>query len=192
MLEKMTDLRYVIFTDSKDVVFQADPTIWLNEHMGDKDIVVGSEGSRYAQAADGNDRVMREAFGSGALGSMRGQEVLNMGVLVGRPPVLKQLLERVLYLSLQDQRRSKCMPTHADCICDQQALNLLLRDKDFENKVLITHAEDGFSFGAFYQSQSYFREGAIYSAATQAPYSIFHQYFEKPEWWRAVRNKYHV
>src|SRR4029453_17306794 len=39
--------RYVVCADVKDVVFQANPSDWLEQHLGDKSLNVGSESVRF-------------------------------------------------------------------------------------------------------------------------------------------------
>jgi hypothetical protein len=81
--------RYVLSTDTKDIVFQLDPTTWLEQHLGDKQICVVSEGITYAQNP-GNAENCRAAYGEEIAESLKDEFVVNCGVLSGTAAAISQ------------------------------------------------------------------------------------------------------
>ena len=186
------EFRYVACVDTKDVVFQTDPTEWLKYMPFDKSIVVVSEMMRYGEGdMVGNNLNMIQAFGQEAYDQLLGQEVVNGGVVAGRPTAMLDVASNVYALCMQDRRRrADFKPSYKDMLPDQSALNILIRRSEFRDRTFITHPMDGFAFGHPLARYSYFRDGAMYPAGASAPYAIFHQYFNTLEWWSGVREKY--
>lgn len=106
--------RYVISTDVKDVVFQKDPSIWLSEHIGDKDIVASCESIRYCDEPWGNDN-LKGSFPM-AYDSLKNNPIWNCGVQAGRMSAIKDLWLQIYLMSKAGQRLN----------ADQAAYNLIL------------------------------------------------------------------
>lgn len=184
-------LRYVICVDTKDVVFQYDPTEWLEKNLGSKEIAVYSEGQTYGYGdMVGNNKNMVEAFGEDAYKSVKGMFIANGGVFGGVAETIERLTRANFHLALTDRRRATFTPSYKDMLPDQSSLNLLIRQEPFQSATMMTWPSDGFSFGHPLTGCSQFKEGVMVNAHTQRPYAIFHQYFDKPEWWTVVRSKY--
>ena len=81
---------YVLLTDVKDVVFQADPFPRLIERMGDRNGLLTSENITISKEP-WNWRVMREVFGPETAERLKDCDVINGGVLFGRPAFLAEL-----------------------------------------------------------------------------------------------------
>ena len=71
----------IIFTDGRDIIFQANPSEWLNKFMT-KDILVPSEGVLYKDEPWGNDNLMR-CFGPHVYEEMKDNSIYNAGSMAG-------------------------------------------------------------------------------------------------------------
>lgn len=81
---------YVLLTDVRDVIFQEDPFPKLIEKMGDKDAVLSSENIKMADEP-WNQNVMFQLFGGDACDRIREHDVINSGIIFGRPSFLADL-----------------------------------------------------------------------------------------------------
>lgn len=81
VLRKMSGIRYVISTDV-DVVFQSNPSEWLENNLGDKKLNYGCEGLRYKDEAWGNENV-NQCFGPVIHDYMKNKPIYNAGSMAG-------------------------------------------------------------------------------------------------------------
>lgn len=167
--------RYVICVDTKDVVFQSNPIVWLEQYMGDHEIVVRGEGAVYRQNP-GNRTNMIQAFGVETYEQISNYEVVNGGVIAGRSDAVKKLCREIYGLCLTDQRLARFTPTYDDMLPDQSALNLRLRSY----KAFITHAPDAFVFHV--NDPHNFKDGVMYVPGGEIPYCMFHYWVYS--WWK--------
>lgn len=183
--------RYVLCVDTKDLVFQKNPMIWMEENLRDKELVVVSEMQRYGQGEMvGNNKNMIEAFGEEEYQKLKGQEIVNGGVFGGKTDMVKLICYFINQMSLQDKRGPV---GYAQMLPDQSALNILIREPEFKDKVLITWPHEGFVFGHPLRRYSTFKDdGKMYPIESTEPFYIFHQYFDSEIWWKAVRSLYHA
>lgn len=145
IIEQASEVRFVLSVDTKDVVFQYDPTKWLEQHLGDKQICAVSEGSTYQQSI-GNAVNCRAAFGDDVYESMKEHMVVNAGVIAGRPAILSALHRDVYKLSMTDMRLATSTSLgYKEMLADQTAVNILLRqNNNYSGKTLIATHRDGF------------------------------------------------
>jgi hypothetical protein len=89
---KNKDYRYVITTDVKDVIFQKNPSVWLEENLpeGHDDLVFSSESMKYKDEPWG-DQNLRETFGTQIYEDFKDNTIYNVGVLAGRGYAMKDL-----------------------------------------------------------------------------------------------------
>ena len=80
-LKEQTDVRYVISSDI-DVLFQSNPSDWLEQNMGDKKLNYGCEALRYKDEPWGNDNLMR-CFGQDIYDDMKDNPIYNAGSMAG-------------------------------------------------------------------------------------------------------------
>ncbi len=172
---EVTKNRYVICVDTKDIVFQSNPIVWLEQYMGDHEIVVRGEGTVYRENS-GNRKNMIEAFGPDAYEQISRYEVVNGGVIAGRSAVVKKLCGEIFDLCLTDQRLARFTPTYDDMLPDQSALNLRL----WSYKTFITHAADAFVFHV--SDQDNFKDGVMRVPGGEIPYCMFHYWVYS--WWK--------
>lgn len=89
MLEQPMDVDRVIMTDVRDVVFQNDPTKWLNQYfLPETKILVGSENMTYANEPWGRNN-LKQVFGDFFFDTNKAKEIYCAGVIAGTRMALK-------------------------------------------------------------------------------------------------------
>ena len=110
------EYRYVITTDVRDVVFQRNPSEFLDDDCAD--LIVAGEGLRYKDEPWGNNNYL-QAFGPFFHEMIKEKEIYNVGVIAGRHHVIQDLILMILQLSIN-------RPIN---IVDQAVFNFLLNTK---------------------------------------------------------------
>jgi hypothetical protein len=82
--------RYIITTDVRDVVFQKNPSIYLEENLK-KDILVSSENVTYENESWGTKNIL-EGYGTFYFDIFKEKLTCNVGVLAGKFEAIKDLL----------------------------------------------------------------------------------------------------
>lgn len=110
------NLRYVITTDTRDVVFQRNPSDFLEQTLtkGMSHILAPSEGIRYCDEPWGRDNVA-QGFGPIVVQRSEGFEIFNVGTIAGRAGAIRDLA-----LTLYSMGEGRFIPN------DQSAFNLLV------------------------------------------------------------------
>jgi len=131
-------IRYVVTTDMKDVVFQANP-IFVMRHILDLDdhnlgIVAAGECLKYKDEAWGRDNFER-CFGPFFYETFKENEIYNVGTIAGRFQNVKDLCLQIFQMSL-----NRPIP-----IVDQAVFNFLLYNEPYKSTTLFTKPEDGWS-----------------------------------------------
>jgi len=194
---KNKDYRYVITTDVKDVIFQKNPSEWLEEWLGNDsasdDLVFSSESMKYKDEPWG-DQNLRETFGTQIYEDFKNNTIYNVGVLAGRGYAMKDL----------------CMNIFASClgrpikICDQSTFNFLISQHPYVKTSKYAQSEDGWAcqlgttadpskieqFKPFLLEPSPKMEGDKVVTSTGIEYTIVHQYDRVPEWRKVIEEKY--
>jgi hypothetical protein len=80
-LKNQENIRYVISTDI-DVLFQTNPSEWLEQNLGDHKLNYGCEALRYKDEPWGNDNLMR-CFGPHVYEEMKDNSIYNAGSMAG-------------------------------------------------------------------------------------------------------------
>ena len=128
-----SDVRFAIAVDMRDAVFQTNPSEWLAQNLGDKRLVVASEGLR-CEHEPWNHRTMLEAFGPKVLEYMRDRLIWNSGTIAGEMTLLRDLALN-LYL---------CTPRHLT-YADQASLNVLLTLEPYRSVTLFDRGDLGWA-----------------------------------------------
>jgi len=194
---KNKDYRYVITTDVKDVIFQKNPSEWLEEWLGNDsasdDLVFSSESMKYKDEPWG-DQNLRETFGTQIYEDFKDNTIYNVGVLAGRGYAMKDL----------------CMNIFTSClgrpikICDQSTFNFLISQHPYLKTSKYAQSEDGWAcqlgttadpskleqFKPFLLEPSPKLEGDKVVTSTGIEYTIVHQYDRVPEWRKVIEEKY--
>ena len=84
--------RFVITTDTRDVIFQRDPVEFLEPNLtrGHSEILAPSEGILYRDEKWGADNVA-QGFGPYVAGASKGFEIYNVGTIAGRAQAIRDL-----------------------------------------------------------------------------------------------------
>jgi hypothetical protein len=218
IIDRSGSLRYVLSVDTKDVIFQYDPTTWLEQHLGDKQVCVVSEGTTYQQSL-GNANNCRAAFGDDKYELMKDNMVLNAGVIAGVPSIVSRLHRDIYALTATDKRGGQ--PGYSEMVADQTAMNILLRlDDRYRDTTFFATHRDGFvaEFCHLHYSwvngkrkferhlveqvengqrpdlpldeYNFHRDEAIYPGGSTKPFAINHQYTNNGDWWVELKEKY--
>ena len=192
---KNKEYRYVITTDVKDVIFQKNPSEWLEMNLpeGHDDLVFSSESMKYKDEPWG-DQNLRETFGTQIYEDFKNNTIYNVGVLAGRGYAMKDL----------------CMNIFTSClgrpikICDQSTFNFLISQHPYVKTSKYAQSEDGWAcqlgttadpskieqFKPFLLEPSPKLEGDKVVTSTGIEYTIVHQYDRVPEWRKVIEEKY--
>lgn len=195
-LLRENDYRYVIHTDVKDVVFQRDPSEWLDRNMGDAKILASCESLQYQHEPWGDENV-RNSF-PWIYDRMRSRPIWNCGVQAGDARTMKDLWLSVYLMSVGSQHATKVYNP------DQAAYNVLLSMEPYTGITRFTMSEDGWACQAgttvdpakiagFKPHLLEPQPGWDGSAATTSKgdrHYILHQYDRIPDWKTAIESRY--
>lgn len=138
-LENKEQYRYVISTDVKDVIFQTNPSTWLEENIGDKKINVASESLRYCDEEWGNHNLY-QSFGPLIYERNRDNTIYNAGTIAG---------EFKHFVDLCDNLFLSCGGAPANVPGgggpDQAALNVLLNLEPYRSVTNFAPSESGYA-----------------------------------------------
>ena len=186
--------RYVITTDVKDVVFQQNPSVWLENNFTDNDdLVFSSESMKYKDEPWGNQNLM-ETFGPQIYEDFKNHTIFNVGVLAGRGYAMKDLMMNIF---------ASCMHRPIK-ICDQSTFNFLISQHPYLKTSKYTKSEDGWAcqlgttadpskieqFRPFLLEPSPKMVDDKVVTSTGIEYTIVHQYDRVPEWKKVIEAKY--
>lgn len=184
----------VVMTDLKDVYFQDNPFEWLNENLGDKKIVAGSESLIYKDEAWGNQNLM-DTFGPYVYEQFKNCEIYCVGVLAGKPEYLADLFLHNYLLALR-----------VPAALDQGTFNLLMQTHPYKDIVLYAKQGDGWACHAgtvadprkmddfrpkLLEPEPIYKNNIVYTSEGKRFY-IVHQYDRVPQWSADVRKRYNL
>ena len=193
---KDNEFRYVITTDVKDVIFQKNPFIQLDEMLSrtGKDLVFSSESMLYKNEPWGDNNLM-ETFGPYIHNIFKENEIYNVGVLAGKGDAMRDLALNIFLACLGKPIK----------ICDQSTFNVMISMNPYLKTSLYAKSEDGWAcqlgttadpskideFKPFLleESPKMIAEQVV-TNKTEQPYSIVHQYDRVPEWRKIIEAKY--
>lgn len=184
--------RYVIWTDVRDLVFQTNPSMWLEKNLKPHRIVAATE-YILVKNEPYNDRWMRDSVPTDVHKWLREQEICCGGTLVGEHEVMCDVLAEVYRLTSLSSKAN-----------DQSVLNYVLRVSPFKEVTRIPKREEGFTANCgLYLAEdgkglvrtevplTLDRERAVvYVPGTDIPFSIVHQYDRDPVWKDLIERKY--
>jgi hypothetical protein len=192
---KNKDYRYVITTDVKDVIFQKNPSEWLEINLpeGHEDLVFSSESIKYKDEPWG-DQNLRETFGTQIYEDFKDNIIYNVGVLAGRGYAMKDLMMNIF---------ASCLGRPIK-ICDQSTFNFLVSQHPYLKTSKYAQSEDGWAcqlgttadpskieqFKPLLLEPSPKLEGDKVVTSTGIEYTIVHQYDRVPEWRKVIEEKY--
>ncbi len=133
--DKINEYDYVITTDTRDVVFQSNPTAWIDEnlHLGET-LVASSEGMTY-ESEPWNNRNLLDAFGPFFHQHYKSMNIHNVGVIAGEITYVKDLLFMIFQMSI-----NRPIP-----VVDQVVFNILLQQQMFKETTKHTTNKDAWA-----------------------------------------------
>ena len=192
--------RYVICTDMRDVVYQRDPSPWLEQHLSPHRLLGCSEGLLIKNEVY-NDQWVKQAFPE-EHSWLKELEVCNSGAIVGDAEIMQAVFERIYDISLRSTEAT-------GAFLDQGLWNYVLRTSPFKEVSRISKTNE-----SFFASCNWFLvhdegrtaesthghkwideppvlcDGLIYPKGKSEPYAIVHQYDRDSQWYSAIAARY--
>jgi hypothetical protein len=186
-------LRYVLALDPKDVVFQYNPSEWLEKNLGDYKINAGRESVKYKDEVWGRGNMI-ESFGEVVYDRCKENITVNAGTISGD---WKTMSELFLNVYLMCQGSPSATP-------DQAAVNVALSFSPYKELTRFTNSEEGWAaqcgttvdqrmvsqYGDNLLEPSPIMDGDIVKTSTGIPFAMVHQYDRIPEWNKIITKKY--
>ena len=188
-----TDYRYVITTDVKDVIFQKNPIKFIEENIGDKNLMFASESIRYKDEAWGNQNLL-ETYGQYIYEKFKDNEIYNVGVLAGTGSAMRDLCINIFTAAI-----NRPIP-----ICDQSTFNFMISQHPYIDTSKYMKSEDGWACqlgttgdpSKIEQFKPYllektpiFEDGRVWTSHGYE-FTIVHQYDRVPEWRKVIEKTY--
>lgn len=187
------EYRYVITTDVKDVVFQKNPIEFVEQNIGDKNLIFSSESMKYKDEPWGNENLM-QTFGPFFHNFFKDNEIFNVGVLAGKASAMRDLCCMIFNMST-----NRPIP-----IVDQSTFNLMISQEPYKSTSLYMKSEDGWAaqlgttadpskiekFKPYLLEPSPQMTDGKVVTSTGKEFTIVHQYDRVPEWRQIIEEKY--
>lgn len=192
--DQFNQFRYIIATDVKDVVFQSNPSTFLENNLYPRKIVVGSEGLLYKNEPWGCQN-MKDSFGEILSHYMADKPIYNAGTIAGEAYYMRDLF-------LQIWMYCQTNPLHNP---DQAALNVILSTKPWSDITWKATNADGWCCQAgtmadpskmeafrlnLLEEQPYMDGGYVFPKDSSNRYCLLHQYDRNPVWKEIIETKY--
>ena len=188
--------RYIISTDVKDVIFQTNPSEWLEKNIGDKKINVACESIRYKDEEWGNHNLFK-AFGP-LVHDNKDNLIYNAGTVSGKFDTMLDL-----FLNVYMMCNGTSHFTEGGGGPDQAAVNILLNMKPYKDITNFAMSEDGYAaqlgttgpqvagkYADKLVEKSPILVDNMVCTSEGKPFAIVHQYDRVPEWKEIIEKKY--
>ena len=198
-----TKYRYIVSTDVKDVIFQRDPSEWLEKNLGaprdlSYKVVAASESIPYNKEDWGNFNLYR-SFGPQVYQTFCDKIVSNAGVMAGE-------YEHMLDLFMQISLLCNAAPAHyieGGGGPDQAAYNVLINSNPWKKNTFFAKSEQGWAaqlgttgpqiqerYGKFITEELPTLKDGIVCTSKGEPFYLVHQYDRVPQWKNEILEKY--
>ena len=194
LLESSEPYRFVITTDVKDVIFQEDPTKWLEEYL-EKPILASSEWLKVKDEEWNSRNILTNYPHIHSI--IEDKEACNVGVLAGTGNEFKHFCLQLYSFIITKQP--------GEDYADQAAFNCLIHMNHFKDIVQFVREADGWNcqLGTTLDPRVkqkylpyhleplpvYDNEGRIYNSKNKL-FCLVHQYDRVPELKNNILNKY--
>lgn len=183
--------RYIISTDVGDVVFQTNPSIFLESRLVDKNILVGSECVLYKDETWGRDNML-SSYPEKAI-SMMNKVIYNAGTIAVKSETAVNFFKDIYNLSMTTEVSNP----------DQAAMNILIQSKYF-NETYFSSLKDGWAIQCgtvadpiklmqyghlLIENKFAFFDGICYNEDNKKT-CLVHQYNRVPNIYFSVRKNY--
>ena len=128
--------RFVTVTDTRDVIFQKDPTEYLEKNLmyGAASMVCASEGLAYKDEPWGSKNLL-DTFGPLVYDELKDNEIYNVGTIAGFTDEVRDLLIQIFFQSV-----NRPIP-----IVDQAVFNFIISMSAYELEIIRTSNESGWA-----------------------------------------------
>ena len=128
--------RFVTVTDTRDVIFQKDPTDYLERNLmfGSASMVCASEGLAYKDEPWGSKNLL-DTFGSLVYDELKDNEIYNVGTIAGFCDEVRDLLIQIFFQSV-----NRPIP-----IVDQAVFNFIISMSAYELEIIRTGNGSGWA-----------------------------------------------
>lgn len=134
LMSDNTVYRNIITTDTRDVIFQKNPSEWLESNLYRKNIVASSEGIRYENEPWGNQN-LRETFGEFFHQHYKSSLIYNVGTVAGNSSYVMGLLSTLFHMSV-----NRPIP-----IVDQAVYNMLMQTMPWQQETFFANNDHGWA-----------------------------------------------
>jgi hypothetical protein len=184
---------YVITTDVKDIYFQTNPVEWLENNLGDKKLVAGSESLRYKDEPWGDDN-LKQTYGAYVYNLFKDNIIYNVGTIGGKSEYVKDLVFNIFSNAV-----NRPIP-----IVDQAVYNVLIQTQPYKDVTFFAEQSSGWACQAgttvdpskiekfrknLTEKEPTFEDGVV-KTSTGKPFCIVHQYDRVPQWKKFVMEKF--
>ena len=189
--------RYIVSTDVKDVVFQTNPSEWLEKNMNDAQINVACESIRYKDEDWGNHNLFK-AFGPLVHDHNQNNLIYNAGTVSGK---FDTMLDFFLNVYMMCNGTSHF--TEGGGGPDQAAVNILLNMKPYRDITRFTASEEGWAaqlgttgphivgkYADKLVEKTPILVDNTVCTSDGTPFVMVHQYDRVPEWKEIIEKKY--
>jgi hypothetical protein len=182
------DYRYVITTDVRDVIFQSNPSRFMEDCFKLRrhwlKLIVQSEAIKIKDESWNRDNIIKN-FGKFFYEDVKEKEVLNVGLIAGLAHSVKDLCFFLFQMSLN----------RPDWVADQAAYNMICNFSPFKDSIKVMRLEDAWALNAhvtnkpdqmeefgpyLLEERPKMVDGVIYNSKGD-PFVIVHQYDRVPE-----------
>jgi hypothetical protein len=188
--------RYLIHTDVKDVIFQRNPSEWLEQNCGRYEIVAASESLKY-EDEDWGRQNLADSFGPVIYEYHKNNLIVNAGTLSGKFDYMVDFFLEVYMVSVGGK-------THNP---DQAAVNVLLAQRSHDLNLKLATPADAWAaqLGTTNDprkthyipklinpedGQTYINDDGLVCNFANEPFYLVHQYDRIPEWKAVIERKY--
>lgn len=211
MLEKPMDVDRVVITDVRDVVFQDNPTKWLDDYFDPRwNIILGMENLTYDNEPWGKNNITK-AFGEYFFERKKNDPIFCAGVIAGELNAIKDFCLNIWLIC-------RGLPSYVDGGGgpDQAAMNIMLSMESFRESTLLIGPASGWvlhagtsmpaieagsgGIGEAYMMNPNmkidFLETLNYNVVDDSVHvsdkkiTVLHQWDRVPEWRRMIEAKY--
>jgi hypothetical protein len=193
-LETIESYRYVIATDVKDVIFQNDPSVWLEQNLR-KPILASSESIKIKDE-DWNNRNILLNYPH-IYPHINDGEACNVGTLAGRGKEFKHFCLHLYHFIIT---KTQSLEMYAD----QAAFNCFVHMEHFKELIQIVSSEEGWccqlgttldpkikdKYAPFLLEPIPTLIKDVITTSSGKEYALVHQYDRVPEWKSILENKY--
>lgn len=195
---KNREFRYVVWADARDVIFQADPSSWLEKSLNPHKLLGCTEGMKI----DGefyNDGWLKQVAhpDMSVYEATRHNDICCSGTIAGEALAMRDLMcemNRILTTSPNKPDYDGGMSP----MLDQGVWNFLRYTSPFKEITRNPEWSEGFCATVnwyivhrwAHEPVPEFRDGVFYPRGKSEPFCIVHQYDRDPSWKAAVEQRY--